>query len=212
MEVSPYSAREEAWHTATHVLGIALSLAAIPWLAFEATRIGDLTRLVTGVAFALSATLLFLTSILYHSARDPEKRKRMRAFDHAAIFVLIAGTYTPFTFGLLPEPWGIGLFVLVWALAIAGVALKLGVGLQRPKLSVVMYLILGWVGIIGIKPLLAALDAGQTAWMIAGGVFYTAGVPFYLWKSRRYSHAIWHVFVLAGVVCHFVAVLSLVRR
>ena len=209
MTPNPYSHREEIAHVATHAVGIALSIAAIVALLLAAGANGAGTwRAAGGVIFGASALLLFTTSVLYHATRSPRLKPRLRLLDHAAIYLLIAGTYTPFALGVLGGTWGWILFGLVWSLAVLGVAAKTALGFRFHLSSTLLYLAMGWIGVIAAKPLLESLTRHELTWIVAGGLAYTLGVPFYLWKSRRYTHAIWHVFVLAGVACHFVAVLS----
>jgi hemolysin III len=204
----PYSAPEELAHTLTAGLGIVACVFAIPWLAWATA--GDLPRLVAALAFGASALAMFVTSVFYHHERDLERKVALRKLDHAAIYLLIAGTYTPFTLLAMRNPWGWVLFGVVWTLAVAGIAAKLTVGFRFPRLSTLVYLGMGWVGIFAIGPMTENLSTPQLAWIVAGGLTYTAGVPFYVWKSRRYMHAVWHLFVLGGVACHFAAVLSVV--
>jgi hemolysin III len=209
MVASVYSPAEEAAHVATHGLGAAASLAGSVWLACTALAAGASPwRLAGGLVFGVSALLLFATSVAYHAARSPRLKPRLRLLDHSAIYVLIAGTYTPFALGVLGGTWGWTLFGLVWGLALLGILAKTTLGLRFPVSSVVLYLGMGWIGVVAARPLLASLTPHEVAWILAGGLAYTAGVPFYLWKSRRYAHAAWHLFVLGGVACHFVAVLS----
>jgi len=206
---APYTAREELAHRVTHVLGILASLACIPWLAWTAASSGDTWRIVGGTIFGISALLLFTTSVLYHSATDPARKLLLRRLDHAAIYVLIAGTYTPFTLGVMRGGWGWGLSGVIWGLALLGIAGKTtSFGFRFHKTSVLLYVAMGWLVVVAARPMMQALTTAELAWLAAGGLFYTAGVPFYLWKRRRYTHATWHGFVLAGVACHFVAVLS----
>ncbi len=153
---------------------------------------------------------MFTTSALYHASRDPVVRLRLRRFDHAAIYVLIAGTYTPFTLGALRGSWGWSLAIVIWTLALAGIVFKTtSLGFRFHRTSVVLYVVMGWLAVVAIKPLMQALSPFELAWLVAGGLCYTGGVAFYVWKSRPYTHAIWHVFVFAGVACHFVTVLSI---
>jgi hemolysin III len=203
-----YSRAEERIHCATHALGIIFMLVAIPWLAVQAASAGDTRRLVSGMVFGASALLLFTSSVVYHAATDPAIKARLRKLDHSAIYVLIAGTYTPFAVGAMRGGWGWTLFGLVWGLALAGVLAKTVFGFRSQLASVLLYVAMGWTGIVALRPLLTALTGPEQAWLLAGGLAYMAGVPFYVWKSRPYTHAIWHLFVLAGVACHFVAVLS----
>lgn len=204
----PYSPREEVAHWLTHGVGIVASLVAIPILAFAAATGGDAWRLTSGVIFGVSALLLFSTSVIYHAVRAPRAKARLRLLDHSAIYLLIAGSYTPFTLGVMRGAWGWTLFGIVWGLAAVGILAKTALGVRFHLASTLLYLGMGWVGVVAARPLMQSLNGYELAWLLAGGLAYTAGVPFYLWKSRRYTHTAWHVFVLAGVACHFVAVLS----
>jgi hemolysin III len=207
---STYSQREEWLNCAVHVLGIAACCVALPVLAATGLQAGDPWLLAGGLVFGLSALLMFTTSALYHAAREPATRLRLRRVDHAAIYVLIAGTYTPFTLGALRGSWGWSLAIVIWTMALAGIVFKTtSLGFRFHRTSVALYVVMGWLAVIAIKPLMAALSPFELAWLVAGGLCYTGGVVFYVWKSRPYTHAIWHVFVLAGVACHFVTVLSI---
>jgi hemolysin III len=209
METSDYSRGEELAHCATHGLGVLASLAGIAWLLATAVANGaGPWRATGGVVFGASALLLFTTSVLYHGTTSARLRPRLRLLDHSAIYVLIAGTYTPFALGVLGGAWGWTLFGLVWGLALAGIAAKLTLGFRFPLASTLLYLAMGWIGVVAARPLMQSLTPAELGWIVAGGLAYTAGVPFYLWKKRPYAHAVWHLFVLAGVACHFVAVLS----
>ena len=204
----PYSRSEELAHTLTAGLGIVACAIAIPWLAWVAA--GDALRLAGAMVFGTTALAMFTTSVIYHWEREPARKQRLRKLDHSAIYLLIAGTYTPFTLVAMQGAWGWSLFGVVWSLAVLGVVAKTTVGFRYPRLSTFLYLGMGWLIVIAIKPLRASLTTTEIAWIAAGGLFYTVGVLFYVWKSRRYSHAVWHLFVLGGVACHFAAVLSVV--
>lgn len=206
--VAPYSRPEELAHALTAGLGIIACAVAIPWLVW--VSFGDPWRLAAALAFGVSALAMFVTSVFYHHERDLERKVRLRKLDHAAIYLLIAGTYTPLTLAL-ERRWGLPLFAAIWTLAVLGIVAKGTVGFRYPKISVALYLLMGWLVVIAIKPIFASLSGMEITWLAAGGLAYTAGVPFYVWKSRRYTHAVWHLFVLGGVACHFAAVLSLVR-
>jgi hemolysin III len=206
--VLPYSRTEELIHALTAGLGIVACAFAIPWLAW--VSFPDVQRLATALVFGITALGMFVTSVIYHWARDPDLKTRLRKLDHSAIYLLIAGTYTPLTLVSMGRPWGWILFGVIWTAAVLGVLAKTTLGFRFPKLSVALYLIMGWAAAAAIKPIAAALSANELAWLAAGGLVYTAGVPFYVWKSRRYTHALWHLFVLGGVACHFAAVLSIV--
>jgi hemolysin III len=204
-----YSRAEELAHVATHGLGIAASLVGIAWLVIAAAAAGaGPWRVTGGVVFGVAALILFTTSVAYHAASSPRLKPKLRLLDHSAIYLLIAGTYTPFALGVLGGAWGWTLFGLVWGLALVGILAKTTLGFRFHVSSVLLYLGMGWLGVIAARPLMQALTTQELAWIVAGGLAYTAGVPFYLWKKRRYTHAIWHLFVLAGVACHFVAVLG----
>ena len=210
MTSSTYSAREEWLNCAVHVVGIVASLVALPVLVLAAQRTGDPWLLVGGLAFGLSALLMFSTSSLYHAAKNPATRLRLRRVDHAAIYLLIAGTYTPFTLGAMRGSWGWSLAAIIWTLALLGILFKTtALGFRFHRTSVVLYVAMGWLAVVAAKPLMQQLSTFELSWLVAGGLCYTIGVAFYVWKSRPYTHAIWHVFVLAGVACHFVTVLSI---
>ena len=152
---------------------------------------------------------MFSTSVLYHAARNPRTRLVLRRLDHSAIYLLIAGTYTPFTLGVLKGAWGWTIAGVVWGLAVLGILFKTtSLGFRFHKASVLLYVVMGWLVVVAIGPMMRALDRFEMGWLLAGGLCYTGGVAFYLWKGKPYTHAVWHLFVLAGVVCHFVAVLS----
>jgi hemolysin III len=206
---APYSRTEELAHSLTAGLGIVACAFAIPGLAWVAFP--DPWRLTTALVFGLSALAMFVTSVIYHAARDPARKLSLRKLDHSAIYLLIAGTYTPFTLVGMGDAWGWTLFGVAWALAVTGIVAKNLVGFRYPKLSVATYVGMGWLAVIAIKPLVESLSAWQLGWILAGGLLYTAGVPFYVWKTRRYTHAVWHLFVLGGVAAHFIAVLSVVK-
>jgi hemolysin III len=210
MTSSTYSAQEEWLNCAVHVVGIVASLIALPVLVLSARRTGDPWLLVGGLTFGLSALLMFSTSALYHASKNPETRLRLRRVDHAAIYLLIAGTYTPFTLGALRGNWGWSLAAIIWSLALLGIVFKTtSLGFRFHRTSVVLYVLMGWLAVVAVKPLMQQLSTFELGWLVAGGLCYTGGVAFYLWKSRPYTHAIWHVFVFAGVACHFVTVLSI---
>jgi hemolysin III len=208
----PYSDGEEIAHSVTAAIGVAAMLVAIPWLIATAVVHGGVAQTVGAAAFGLGALLMFGTSTLYHSARSPQLKQILRKLDHAAIYILIAGTYTPFAIGVLRGSLGWTLFGVVWTLAVFGVVIKMSGGLRLPILSTLLYVATGWIGILAFKQLSASLSTAQMAWILAGGLCYTGGVPFYLWKRQKYSHTVWHLFVLAGVACHFVAVMSVLGK
>ena len=185
------------------------ALAGAPVLIVTAVRRGNAADVVGESIFAASMLLLYLISALYHALPPNRAKSVFRLLDHAAIFLLIAGTYTPFTLGVFRGPWGWTLFGLVWGLALAGIALKTIGGLRYPRLSTCLYLAMGWLALIGVKPLWFDIPTQGLLWLLAGGIAYTTGVAFFAADQRiRYSHFVWHLFVIAGTACHFVAVLS----
>ena len=198
---------EEVANAVTHGLGLLAAAVALPWLIVAAVAARDGWRLAGVIVFAVTALLLFTASTLYHALPSGSAKRVFRVFDHAAIYLLIAGTYTPFTLGVMRGAWGWTLFAIVWACAVSGVVLKATAGFRFPIASTVLYVAMGWVAVVAIRPLLLTLTPAEIAWLVAGGIVYTAGVPFYA-SRRRFSHAVWHLFVLGGAICHFVAVLQ----
>ncbi|HQY05181.1 MAG TPA: hemolysin III family protein [Lacunisphaera sp.] len=201
-----YTAREELANSLTHGLGAVLSVAGLVLLVVFAARHGDAWHVVSTAIFGTTLVLLYTASTLYHSLRGERLKQRLQKFDHAAIFLLIAGTYTPFVLVPLRGPWGWSLFGIVWGLAIVGVALKFWFAGRFKLVSTLIYIGMGWLVVIAIKPLMAALPAGGVKLLVAGGLCYTGGAVFYLWKRLPYHHAVWHLFVLGGSACHWAAV------
>lgn len=202
-ELSHY---EELANTLTHGAGIALSIAGLVLLVVRAALYGDVWQIVSFSIFGISLIALYLASTLYHGYSSPRIKKILRTFDHSAIYLLIAGTYTPFLLISLRGPWGWSLFGIIWGLAIIGISFKVFFGHKYELISTIFYLLMGWVVIIAIKPLLAALPISGFLWLLAGGLAYSFGVVFYLWEKLPFNHAIWHGFVLAGSFFHFCAV------
>lgn len=199
---------EEIANSASHGLGLAAALAALPILIVAAARAGSAANVVAASIFATSMVLLYLSSTLYHAIPRNRFKRLFQKLDHGAIYLLIAGTYTPFTLGVLHGAWGWTLFGLVWGLAGIGLVLKTFDRLTHPMVSTGLYLLMGWLVLIAIRPLTALLPSAGMIWLVAGGLAYTVGVVFYLADSRlRYSHFVWHLFVIAGTTCHFFAVL-----
>ncbi len=206
-----YSRREEIAHSVTAAVGVAAMLLAIPWLVVKAAENSGAWRVIGALAFGCGGLMMFATSTLYHAARQPATKAVLRRLDHSAIYLLIAGTYTPFTIGVIRGSLGWALFGIVWSLAILGVIAKLCGGMLRiPMLSTLLYVVIGWIGVVAFRELWHNLTAAQFGWMVAGGLCYTGGVPFYLWKRQAFAHVVWHLFVLGGVACHFIAILSLI--
>ncbi len=201
-----YSLREEIASALTHGIGAALSLAAGAVLITLAAIYGDGWQLASAVVFCCTLVLLYVASTLYHAIPHPVAKARLKVFDHCAIYALIAGTYTPFTLVALRGAWGWSLFAVIWTLAVAGVVFKLFFTGRFKLASTLIYIAMGWLVLVAIVPMTRALDAWALTWLFAGGVAYTAGTFFYMSHRIRYSHAIWHGFVLAGSICHFCAV------
>ena len=191
----------------SHGIGVALSIGGLAVLvAFAALR-GDAWHVASVAVFGTTLVLLYTASTLYHSIPLLKAKRVLRILDHAAIYLLIAGTYTPFTLVTLKGPWGWSLFAVVWGSAIAGILFKtFAIGRAR-ILSVLLYVVMGWCVVVAIRPLLAALAPGGVTLLFAGGLAYTLGLAFYGWKSLRYHHFLWHLFVLLGSVLHYFAVL-----
>jgi hemolysin III len=202
-----YAFGDELASCVIHGIGILLSIAGLATLVAFASRYGDVRAVVACAVFGSTLILCYTASTLYHSIPGAPAKRVLRTFDHIAIFLLIAGTYTPFTLIALPGAWGWSLFGTIWALALTGSALELGLLKRYRRLAVLMYVGMGWVGLIAFKPLSEHLQSGGMALLIAGGVAYTLGVPFYLWRKLPYHHSVWHFFVLAGSVLHYLAVL-----
>ncbi len=161
----------------------------------------------TGSVFGATMVVLYLTSALYHALPASRAKQVFRGLDHAAIFLLIAGTYTPFTLGALAGGWGWTLFGVVWGLALLGILLKAARGMRHPRLSMFLYLAMGWLVVVALKPVLLGVPSWGVFWLLAGGLAYTIGAIFYSARRIRYNHLVWHLFVMAGTACHFVAVL-----
>jgi len=198
--------RGERFNGYSHLLGTLLAIIAATALIVYGANHGDAWKVVSFSIYGATLIMLFASSTLYHSTRGMTKSV-FRKFDHGAIYLLIAGTYTPFTLGVLRGAWGWTLFGLVWGLAAIGVTLKALNRMSHPHISTGLYLLMGWLVLIAIKPLVASVPTAGLWWLVAGGVAYTAGVVFYATDSRwRYGHFVWHLFVMAGTACHFVAV------
>lgn len=203
----PQSRGEELANALSHGVGAALALAGTPVLIVSAAQRGGPADVVGAAVFGATMALLYLASTLYHAVPGDVWKGRLRRLDHGAIFLLIAGTYTPFTLGVLGGAWGWSLFGVVWGLAAAGIALKLAAGIRWPRVSTAIYIAMGWLVVLAIRPLWEALPAPGLALLVAGGVAYTGGVAFYAAPRLPYAHFVWHLFVLAGTGLHFFAVL-----
>jgi hemolysin III len=199
---------EEIANSISHGIGLAAALVATPFLVVHAIRRGDTGFIVGASLFAATMVLLYLASTLYHALPRGKAKRVFQVIEHSAIFLLIAGTYTPFTLGVLRGAWGWMLLGLVWGLAVAGVVLKAFDRLSHPIVSTGLYLLMGWLILIAGNQVYAHVPSSGLIWLVAGGVAYTAGVAFYATDSRlRYGHYIWHLFVMTGTACHYFAVL-----
>lgn len=198
---------EELANSITHGVGLALSIVGFVVLLVLSIMQGSAWHIIGCSIFGLTLVLAYLASTLYHSLHRSSFRRVLQILDHSAIYLLIAGTYTPFTLINLRGFWGWTLFALVWTLSLAGIAFKFMHGDRFKIISTIGYVALGWIAVIAIKPLFAAVPLAGITWLFAGGLCYTVGVIFFAWKRLPFSHAVWHLFVVAGSICHYCAVL-----
>jgi hemolysin III len=202
----PQTLGEEFANAISHGAGVVAASIASPLIILAAVQRGDATAIVATSIFAATVLLLYLSSTLYHAVHVEHIKSVLNVVDHVAIFLLIAGTYTPFTLGVLQGTWGWTLFGAVWGLAILGIGLKLLAGVRYPVMTVVLYLLMGWLVLIALKPLYHAMPLRGIVLLASGGLAYTLGITFYALPKIRYAHFVWHLFVLVGTTCHFVAV------
>ena len=203
----PQSRGEEFANSVSHGIGLLAALVAFPILVTSALNRGDLAGTVGATVFATTMVLLYLASTLFH-ALPPNRAKRVfQILDHSAIYLLIAGTYTPFTLGVLRGAWGWTLFGLVWGLAVVGTVFKSFGGVRYTTFSTWVYLAMGWLVLIAIEPVWTLVPKWGLFWLVAGGIAYTAGTVFFMAERIRYFHFVWHLFVVLGTACHFIAVL-----
>lgn len=204
----PQTVGEEIANSVTHGAALVGSIAAIPVLVLAAASRQDVWQMVGGTIFGVTLVLLYLASTLYHAFPAGRAKGVLRVLDHSAIYLLIAGSYTPFTLGALRGPWGYTLLSVIWTLAVLGIVAKLTLGFRFPRLSTLFYVGMGWLIVVALHPLVTHVSPAGLAWLLAGGLCYTGGVAFYVTDTRlKYGHALWHVFVAAGSACHFAAVL-----
>ncbi len=202
-----YSLGEDIANSVTHGVGAALAVAGLAVLVSLAAKQGDPWRVVSFSVYGTTLVLMFLCSTLYHAIRIPRVSRLFRILDHAAIYLLIAGTYTPFALVTLRGPWGWTLFGIVWGLAAAGIVLKTIFIGRFEGISVAIYIAMGWIVVVAARPVLDTVPLPGVLWLAAGGILYTGGVVFYAMKRLPLNHAVWHLFVLGGSVCHFLAIL-----
>lgn len=207
LDERPQTLGEEIANSVSHGIGLLAALAAFPILVIAALNRGDQAGTVGAIVFATTMVLLYFASTLFH-ALPPNRAKRVfQILDHSAIYLLIAGTYTPFTLGVLRGGWGWTLFGLVWGLAVAGTVFKSFGGVRYTTFSTWVYLAMGWLVLIAIEPVWTLVPKWGLFWLVAGGIAYTVGTVFFMAERIRYFHFVWHLFVVAGTACHFVAVL-----
>lgn len=201
------SRKEEAINSISHGIGLFAAIAGTPILIVHAAHYGNVGYIVGSSIFATTMILLYLASTLYHAWPQTPLKNHFCVIDHSMIYLLIAGTYTPFTLGVLHGAWGWTLFGMIWGLAAIGLTLKVFNKIKHPVISTGLYLVMGWLILIAIKPMYALMPARGLLWLLAGGICYTVGVAFFATDGRlRYGHLTWHVFVLGGTVCHYLAV------
>ena len=198
-----YSSREETLNTVTHGIGFVLAVCGIIALIIRGS---GLLENVSALVYGASLALLFLSSTLYHAANDAHRKLILRKLDHTAIYLLIAGTYTPFMLLSVGGITGKVALAVIWTVGISGIIFKLTIGHKYPKISVSTYAVMGWFALLLIYPIYQSLSATGFTLLVAGGLCYSAGIPFYMMKNRHYSHALWHVCVIAGAACHFFAI------
>lgn len=204
-----YPKKEETLNILSHGLGFLLSIVALPFLILKSLNFIGFWKPLSFIIYGLSMIILYAASTFYHAAKNPKKRRRLNIFDHAAIYVLIAGSYSPFCLVALDSSLGWYMFVFVWLFALAGVILKLFYTGKFDKLSTALYLLMGWQVVIFLKPLMASLTSEGLQFLFAGGIFYSVGAILYSIKKLPYNHAIFHIFVLLGSLSHFLAIYNL---
>lgn len=207
IELNKYSIKEEIANSITHGIGIVFAIAALCILAIFAGIYGNPRHVISVSVYGFTLILLYASSTLYHSIQTPRTKSIFQIIDHSAIYMLIAGTYTPFTLVNLRGPWGWSLFAVVWCLALIGTAIQLGQMERWRVVSMVLYIGMGWTILVAIKPLISTVATGGLILLLLGGLAYTFGILFYRWNSLKFHHAVWHIFVLTGSILHFFAVL-----
>ncbi|MDA0570294.1 PAQR family membrane homeostasis protein TrhA [Burkholderia gladioli] len=197
----------ERFNSITHGVGALMSLAGLATLVTMGALKGDPYRVVSAAVYGAALLVLYAVSTLYHSVHQPRLKAILQKCDHSAIYLLIAGSYTPFTLITLRGPWGWTLFGVIWGLALFGIVQELTLGRRTRIVSMVLYVLMGWLGVIALRPLVVAMSSEGVAWLLAGGVLYSAGIYFFINDERiRHGHGIWHLFVLGGSLCQFISV------
>ena len=210
-DVRSYTASEEIWHAAVHAVGIVFGVSVLTLLVVLAYIYGNMWSVVSCAIFGTTVIMMYTASTVYHAVQNEAAKKILKKLDHIAIYYLIAGTYTPFLLVNMRGSLGWTLFVIIWALALLGTCLKLKSGMTKTSgvnfWTISLILGMGWLIAFAIKPMIESIPTRGLVFLLLGGVFYTVGIFFYVWKSKPYTHAIWHFFVLLGTVMHFFAVL-----
>jgi hemolysin III len=208
-EISPHreTPSEELASTVTHGIGLVCAIAGLSTLVAMATAHGDPRRIVTFAVYGATLILTYFASTCFHCAKHPRVKHWLKVLDHASIYALIAGTYTPFLLVMVRGKWGWTLFGILWGMTLLGTLLKVFFVHRFELLSTAVYVAMGWIGLVAARPFFEALPGGALMWLFAGGVAYTGGVIFFLWDRLPYNHAIWHLFTMAGSACHFLAIL-----
>ena len=202
-----YSISEEIANSITHGIGILLAIVAFGTLTAFARIYGNIWHIISVSVYGVTLILLYTASTLYHSIQNPSTKNIFQALDHSSIYILIAGTYTPFMLVNLRGPWGWSLFAMIWCLAFFGAVVQFGKTMRWRGVSLISYVVMGWAIIVAIKPLIASVALGGIILLLIGGLSYTSGILFYRWDKLKFHHAVWHIFVLAGSILHFFAVL-----
>lgn len=201
-----YTEEEELANSITHAIGVVFSVVALVVLIMRAASYGDPYRVTSVAIYGVCMLTFYSLSTVYHTVRKPYARYIFRILDHVSIYFMIAGSYTPFTLVTLRGPWGWALFITVWVAALLGAVLKVFTTHRHPILGPILYIVMGWIVVVALKPLSAALAPTGLKLLFAGGLAYTLGVIFYAWEKLPYNHAIWHVIVLVGSICHFLSI------
>ena len=204
--IKNYASLEEKWNVYTHALGLLLSIIGLVFLIYKAINEGSLLRLISFSVFGVSLIILYAASALFHNSKDPKRRRQLNIVDHASIYILIAGSYTPFALITLKGSLGWIIFGIVWGIAFIGIVLKLFYTGRFEKASTIAYVLMGWIVIIVIKPIINNISIEGFYWLLGGGVSYTIGAVLYGIQKINYNHAIFHVFVLGGSICHFITI------
>lgn len=205
-DVNDFSLIEEIWHAITHGVGLALSIAALTIMVAYSSQSGSVISVLASILFGTTLIILYGSSTLYHAITHHDIKKRFQQFDHASIYILIAGSYTHVTLISLGNTLGYTLFGVVWGTSLIGIYLKFAYPGRFEKLSLILYLLLGWMIVIAVKPLMEVMAPGGLWLLLSGGLLYTFGVIFYVWDNLPFNHTIWHLFVMGGSICHFLMV------